>query len=354
MPKPDIKKEILNLDVSKASQDSDIPTKIIKVNADIFAEVLYNVFNRSLEVGEFPSAMKLANLTPVHKKSSRYDKVNYRPVSILPNLSKVFERCLPKEISDLFHTILSKYQCGFMKGHGVQHCLIDLLEKWRESIGRGLEFGILLTDLSKAFDCLPHYLFVAKLFAYGFDDKALCFIYDYLRHRKQRTKIADSYSSRQEILYGAPQGSILGPLLFNADVCDLFITMSQYVIANYADDNTPYVSGRIIEDVVASLEEVSEVIFQWFRDNQFQGNGSKCHVLLSTDKQAHINIGTPQIENTKNEKLLGITIDSKLSYDKHIGQICSRASAKLKALARIAPFINITKRKILMNAFFLA
>ena len=118
VPNSDIKKEILNLDVSKASQDSDVPTKIIKVNADIFAEVLYNVFNRSLEVGEFPAAMKLANLTPEHKKSSRYDKVNYRPVSILPNLSKVFERCLHKQIFDFFDTILSKYQCGFRKGHG--------------------------------------------------------------------------------------------------------------------------------------------------------------------------------------------------------------------------------------------
>ena len=91
------------------------------------------------------------------------------------------------------------------------------------------------------------------------------------------------------------------------------------------------------------LEQVSEVIFQWFKDNQFQGNASKCHVLLSTDKQVPLNMGTAKIENTKNEKLLGIKIDSKLSYDKHIQQICSRTSAKLKAFARTAPFMNITK-----------
>ena len=127
--------------------------------------------------------------------------------------------------------------------------------------------------------------------------------------------------------------------------------MSQYDIANYADDNTPYVSGKNIDEVVASLEEVSEVIFLWFRDNQFQGNARKCHVLLSTDKQVHVNIGTAQIENTQNERFLGITFDSKLSFDKHIQQICSGASAKLKVLARIAHFMNCTKRKILMSVF---
>ena len=164
IPKSGVKKEILNLDISKASQDSDITAKSIKMNADIFPEILY-VFNRSLEVGEFPYGMKLANVTPVHKKGNRYCKGNYRPISILPNLSKVFERCLHKQIFDFFFdNVLLKYQCGFRKGHGAQHCLMTLLKKWPESIDRGPEFGILLTDFSKAFDCLPHDL----LFVYYF------------------------------------------------------------------------------------------------------------------------------------------------------------------------------------------
>ena len=154
------------------------------------------------------------------------------------------------------------------------------------------------------------------------------------------------------MLYGVPQGSILGPLLFNVDLCDLFFILNQYDIANYADDNTPYVSGSNIEEVAASLENVSEAIFQWFRENQFQGNASKCHVLLSTDKRVHVNIDSAQIENSEYEKLLGVTIDSKLTFEKHIQQICAKASSKLKALARITPFMNIEKRKILMNAFF--
>ena len=147
-------------------------------------------------------------------------------------------------------------------------------------------------------DCFLHDLFIAKLFAYGFDDNALRFIYNYLRHRKRKTKLAHWNSPWQEILYGVPQGSILGSLIFSADLCGFFITTSHYDIANYADDNSPYVSDRNIEEIVASLEEILTVIFQWFRNNQLQGNANKCHVLLSTDKQVYVNMGSTQIENT--------------------------------------------------------
>ena len=143
-------------------------------------------------------------------------------------------------MSQFFEGIISKYQCSFRKGHSAQHALISLLEKWRYNVDQGRMFGALLTDLSK--DCLPHDIIIAKLNAYGFNMKALNFICDYLRNRQQRTKIDNAYSSWQNILYGVSQGSILGPSLFNIDLCDLFFIMNHEDIANYADDNTPYVS----------------------------------------------------------------------------------------------------------------
>ena len=148
-----------------------------------------------------------------------------------------------------------------------------------------------------AFDCLPHDIIIAKLNAYGFDMKALNFIYDYLRNRKQRTKIDNAYGFWQNILYGVPQGSILGSLLFNIDLCDLFFVMNHEAIANYADDNTPYLSGKNIDEVVRFLAESSRVIFKWFSDKQFQANASKCHVLLSTDEHVQVKIGAAQFEN---------------------------------------------------------
>ena len=135
---------------------------------------------------------------------------------------------------------LSKYQCGFRKRFNAQHCLLAMLEKWKKAVDIKKVFGALLTDLSKAFDCLPHDLIVAKLNAYGFSLPALNLIQNYLVNRKQTTKINDSYSPWSDILFAVPQGSILGPLLFNIFLSDLFLIVKDGNIASYADDNTLY------------------------------------------------------------------------------------------------------------------
>ena len=320
------------MDSSKASQESDIPTKIIKKNVDIFTEHLFHESEKSLfEKFEYISLFKFADITPVHKKGSRFEKNNYRPVSILPVLSKVFRKG------------------GFRKGFGAQHCLFAMIEKWRDSMDKGTFFKALLTELSKAFDCLPHNLLAAKLSAYGFDNNSTKFLFDYVTNSNQRTKIGQVYSSCEKITSGITQGSILGPLIFNIDFIDIFYILSNYDIASYADNNTSYVPCKTMESFIESLEKIAEEIFKWFKNNEMQANTDKCHVLISTDQKLHVNIGTLQIENSKCEKVLGMNIDSKLSFEKHINIICGKARAKISALRRVAPFMNIEKRK--MHAF---
>ena len=143
----------------------------------------------------FPSDLKVADATQAFKKKSKASKDNYRPINILPNISKIYERCLYNQVQTYFDNVLSKYQCGFRKGFNAQQCMVNMIEKWKESVDSGGAFGAFMTDLSKASDCLNHELLIAKLDAYGFDIKSVKLIQQYLSNRKQRVKVGNAYSS---------------------------------------------------------------------------------------------------------------------------------------------------------------
>ena len=175
--------------------------------------------------------------------------------------------CLNKCQNTLKKFFFSKYQCGFRKGFSAQHCLVSMLEKWKSATDNKKSFGAFLTDLSKAFDCLSHNLLIVKLNAYGFSMSALRYVHSYLKDRMQRRKINSEYSSWEEIMFGIPQGSILGPLLFNIFLCG-YSLLENINIASYVDDNTPFNTGSSIEEVIQELENAAKTLFQWFSDNQ--------------------------------------------------------------------------------------
>ena len=160
------------------------------------------------------------------------------------------------------------------------------------------------------------------------------------------------FSDWFEVILGVPQRSILAPLLFNIIFSDLFLVLKDVDIANFTDDNTPFTSANNIDDLIDSLEKASSSSFKWFKDNLFKGNPDKCHLLVSTNEKTKINIGEFSIENSDCEKLLRVKIGNKLMFDCHVCDTCKKANRKINVLARIAPFININKRRILMNSFF--
>ena len=261
--------------------------------------------------------LKYADITPIFKKDDKADKTNYRPISILPNLSKIYERFMQNQMYPYLNQIFSKYQCGFRKGYNAQHCLMAMIEKWRKFLDIGGHAGALLTDLSKAFDCIDHELLIAKLHAYGFDNDALKFIYSYLKGRKQRTKINSSYSSFAEILFGVPQGSILGPLLFNAYICDLFYGIDDLDFASFANDNTPYSCLADMISVLGHFEGGIDKIFNWFKKKFLKGNDNKCHLITSSKTPVGIEVSNITIMSEEKVKLLGIHVDNRLNFDYH-------------------------------------
>ena len=155
----------------------------MKENAEFFAGQIGHQFNEVICSSKFPATFKFANVTPVFKQGTRNLKDNYRPISILPIISKIFEKLICRQLSNHFNNIFSKFQCGFRKGFNAQHCLLLMIDKWKKPTGNNKIFGALLTDPSKAFDCICHDLLVAKLRAYGLPLPALKMVQDYLLNR---------------------------------------------------------------------------------------------------------------------------------------------------------------------------
>ena len=169
----EIKKFIEKLDPRKACQKSDMSTNVLLKNAAFFVQYICDDINTLIRSSKFHNELKEADIVPVHKKKSKSSKENYRSISILPNISKEYEKCLHDQISNFFEDVFSKYQCDFRKGYSAQHCLLVMIEKWKKTVDRGGVFDALLTDLSKAFDCIPHDFIIAKLEAYSFQTDAL-------------------------------------------------------------------------------------------------------------------------------------------------------------------------------------
>ena len=350
----EVTREIHSLVVTKASPIESVPIKIIKNHIEIISPKIKMDFNHAINNGTFPQNMKLADVTPVFKKDNRHLKNNYRPVSILSSMSKIFERLMRNQINIFMEDKLSMFLCGYRKGMGAQNCLLYLITKWKSSLDRSSKCGILFTDLSKAFDCLSHELLIAKLDSYGFDYASLKLIYSYLSDRFQRVNVNSSFSSWFKILTGVPQGSILGPDLYNFNSNDLFLFLL-LDICNFADDNSPFSISPKIPEVLTQLTHESKILLNWIRNNHLKANPDKFHLVLSEkDKTLSIEVSGFDIKNQLSAKLLGIRIDNKLNFNEHVNNLCSKASQKLHALARVRNYMNMNQSKVLMKTFILS
>ena len=354
--KPFLRDDILT-EISKMKEDKSstgIPVKILKDNADLLADKLTDILNKCLKTGIFPDKLKLADISPIFKAKDNTSKKNYRPVSVLNTVSKLFEKLLNKQFVTYIDQHLSQYLCGYRKGYSTQYALLSLIEKWKSYRDKGGFSAAILMDLSKAFDTINHELLIAKLHSYGVNDDALKLFWSYLNNRWQRTKINNTFSSWAELLYGVPQGSVLGPLLFNIYINDLFYEITQSSICNFADDTTPHVSGYVLKDVLNVLEQESTILIDWFRDNFMTLNQGKCHLLVSGHKHESVfaNIGETRLWEEYCAKLLGIQIDRDLNFKKHVRELCKKAGRKLSMMSRVAKYMSLEKRKINMRTFF--
>ena len=237
----DVNNIIKSLNSNKATGPDQIPPKIIKTAANVTDSHLAHIINKNLKKNQFSEDAKTALVRSIYKNDDRGKIKNYRPASLLNGFSKIYKRFLHDSLSNFTDKVLSKFVSAYRKSYSSNHVFLKLTEEWKKSLDDKNIIGAVLMDLSKAFDCIPH----DKLRAYGLSMDAITFIYLYMKKRKQGVKINDTESLFKILLSGLPQGSILGPILFNIFINDLLFFTK---LANFADDNTIYAAKRDLNE----------------------------------------------------------------------------------------------------------
>ena len=236
--------------------------------------------------------------------------------------------------------------------------MLRVIEDWKKALDENKYIAAILMDLSKAFDCLPHDLLLLKMEHYGLSSSAVDLVKSYLSNRNQCVKLGSFTSQFDTIFKGVPQGSILGPVLFNVFINDIFMFVKKSNLDNYADDNTLSATDRKIENVIESLTHDSNKLLDWFHINQMQANPEKFQGI-AIGKTSHDAITSLKLNDTPivfedEVKLLGVTIDFQLNFNTHISNICKKASRQLNCLKRLGKFLTRLGRLTVYHSFILS
>ena len=283
----EVRKLLEKLETKKSTGLDNLPSKMLKIAAGVLAPSLAVLFNQSISSGIVPTEWKLARVTPIFKKGKRQDVNNYRPISIIPAVAKVFERIiydqLFKYLSD--NDLLVNCQSGFRTLHSTLTSLLEASNSWSVNIDNGLINGVIFIDLKKAFDTIDHKILLRKLASYGIDHRALKWFDSYLSDRQQKCVVNGKLSGARAVTCGVPQGSLIGPLLFLIYINDLPNCLSKALPRMYADDTSISIAAGSLPELESALNTELANLHEWLNANKLSLHIAKTELMLIGSRQ---------------------------------------------------------------------
>ena len=342
-------KLLMSISDAKATGEDGIPIRFLKIAKETSSKILCHIINRSIITNIVPLEWKFAIITPLFKEGDKNQANNYRPISILPAVSKILERTVHSQLYDHIskNKLLSSAQFGFRKNHSTTTCILALLDNIYKNMTNNRLTGVVFLDLKKAFDTVDHELLLRKLGSFNVDLTSINWFKNYLSDRFQSVKCLGVKSSKCKVMTGVPQGSILGPLLFILYLNDLTDHVQDSAVSLYADDTALYVSSDSYIDMMLTLKVELATVSEWLAANKLTLNIKKTkYVIFGKPRQLqdmpyyNLEINNEPIHRVQYMKYLGVTLDENLNFNKHIDIIHAKSVNKLGILRRSREFLD--------------
>ena len=353
----EIKKLITHLKANKAAGLDGINSYIIKISAITVAPLLVKLFNACMSIGSFPDVLKNASIIPLYKEGDRSDSTNYRPISLLPLLGKLFEKIIKKRFIKFLdkYNLITPHQFGFRKGYSTELAVAEIQNMLLKNLDRNKISCTIFLDLAKAFDTVDHKLLLKKLEAHGIRGCALSLIKSYLSNRKHLVKVNNTESSFLTLDIGVPQGSVLGPLLFLIFINDL-PHATNFKVKLFADDTLLSMESDNLKDLEDDVNREINKVHKWLCANKLTLNISKSkYMILSSrnkprERDFAVKINKTKLDKCTSYKYLGVFIDENLNWKAHISYICEKLTKVCGIFAKLRHCVGFDILKMVYHA----